>query len=163
MAELDLENGGLKIEKAIAENGEIICCSTGVSMYPMLRSRRDMVVISKLDRKLKKYDVPLYRVPSGKLFLHRIIKITDKGYVIRGDNRFNNEYNITDDMIIGVLKAFYREGKFYDCATHKGYKLYIRLNRYTFYLRKLWSLHLRPFLSKVKRFVLGGNRNGAFR
>ena len=153
MAELNLENGGLEIERAIVENGEIVCCTSGVSMYPMLRNRRDMVVISKLDRKLKKYDVPLYRMPSGKLLLHRIIKITDKGYVIRGDNRFNNEYNITDNMIIGVLKAFYREGKFYDCETHKGYKLYIRLNRYTFYIRKLWSLAIRPVLGKIKRAI----------
>lgn len=151
MAELE---GGKSIELSIAENGEIMTSSSGISMYPMLRSRQDMVVIEKVNRKLKKYDVPLYRMPSGKLLLHRIIKITDKGYVIRGDNRFNNEYGVTDDMIIGVLKAFYRDGKFYDCATHKGYKIYIRLNRYSYYLRKFWTLHFRPFLSKVKHTII---------
>lgn len=142
------------IESVIEEKGEVMTSTAGSSMYPMLRHKRDMVVIEKVNRKLKKYDVPLYRLKSGKLVLHRILKVTDKGYVIRGDNLMNKEYNITDENIIGVLKAFYRGGKYYNCETNKKYKLYIFLNQISFPIRYAWKGLIRPILGKLKRFLL---------
>lgn len=144
-------------EKSLAETiqaqGEIMVSTSGISMYPMLRHRRDMVVVEKVTRKLKKNDVPLYVLPSGKLVLHRILKVTDNGYIIRGDNLFQKEYNITDDNIIGVLKAFYRGGKYYDCATSRVYHIYIALNRVSYPLRYLWKFQIRPVLGKIKRAI----------
>ena len=144
-------------EKSLAETiqsqGEIMVSTSGISMYPMLRHRRDMVVVEKVTRKLKKNDVPLYVLPSGKLVLHRILKVTDNGYIIRGDNLFHKEYNITDDNIIGVLKAFYRNGKYYNCATSKVYHIYIVLNRASYPLRYLWKFKIRPVLGKIKRAI----------
>ncbi len=122
---LDCKN----IEEALDTAGEVAACTWGLSMYPMLRNKKDTVIIEKLHRKLKRYDVPLYRLSSGKLVLHRIIKLTPDGYIIRGDNLYKNEYNVTDDNIIGVLKAFKRGDRLYDCATSKLYKIYI------FYIR----------------------------
>ena len=142
------------ISEAISIEKEIMACTSGTSMYPMLRHRRDMVVIETVNRKLKKNDVPLYRLKSGKLVLHRILKVTDNGYIIRGDNLYHKEYNITDDNIIGVLKAFYRDGKYYECATSKAYHIYIVLNKLSFPLRYLWKIIIRPFLGKIKRFIL---------
>ncbi len=149
---LDLENG--HIEQAINEKGEIMVSTAGTSMYPMLRNKRDMVVIEKVTRPLKKYDVPLYRLKSGKLVLHRILKVLPKGYVIRGDNLYKKEYNVTDGNIIGVLKAFYREGKFYDCEKSKAYKLYVYWVRISYPIRHLWKVVIKPCLSKIKRFLL---------
>lgn len=148
---IDNENS---ISKVLKEKGEVIVSTAGISMYPMLRNKRDMVVIQAVDRKLKKNDVPLYVLPSGKLVLHRILKVTDNGYIIRGDNLYVKECNITDDNIIGVLKSFYRDGKFYDCATNKVYHTYIVLNRLSFPFRYLWNIKIRPFLSKIKHFIL---------
>lgn len=144
----------MSIEAAIEKEGEVITSSSGVSMYPMLRHRRDMVVIGKVDRKLKKHDVPVYRLKSGKIVMHRILKVTDNGYIIRGDNLLAKEYNVTDKMIIGVLKAFYRNGKHYDCATSKAYRIYIFFNRISFPLRYVWKAWIRPVLSKIKRAIL---------
>lgn len=141
------------IEQAIAENGEIMASTAGVSMYPMLRNRRDMVVIERVNRALKPGDVPLYRLGSGKLVLHRILKVTDNGYVIRGDNLLDKEYNVKYDSIIGVLKAFYRNGKYYDCENSKSYKLYVALIRVSFPLRFLWKAFVRPTLGKLKRLL----------
>ena len=82
------------------------------------------------------------------------IKITDNGYVIRGDNLLYNEYEVTDDDIIGVLKAFYRNGKYYDCATSKAYKAYIILNQIYSPIRIFWRLKIKVFLSKIKRLFI---------
>lgn len=143
------------IEQALNEKGEIIASTSGISMYPMLRHRRDMVVIEKASGKLKKYDVPLYRLSSGKLVLHRILKVTDNGYIIRGDNLFHKETNITDDNIIGVLKAFYRNGKYVNCAESKAYRFYIVLVMISYPLRWLWKkLKIRQILSKIKHTII---------
>lgn len=150
----DIGNRSEHIEQVLAEKGEVMTSTAGVSMYPMLRNRRDMVVITRVDRPLVPNDVPLYRLNSGKLVLHRILKVTENGYVIRGDNLMDKEYNITDDNIIGVLKAFYRNGKYYDCAKSKGYRVYIFLNRTSFPLRWLWRCVTRPCLSRIKHLII---------
>lgn len=151
MSEMTYEN--FKMEQGIKENGEVMCCSSGTSMYPMLRHRKDMVVVKKVDRPLKKYDVPLYRLKSGKLVLHRILKVTENGYIIRGDNLLKKELNITDDNIIGVLKGFYRGKKYYDCEKCVSYKIYIRVNRLIYPFRFVWKKGLKPYLAKIKHLL----------
>lgn len=144
---------GCEIEKALLEEGEITVCTSGISMYPMLRHRRDTVVIKKPDREPKKHDVVLYRAESGKLILHRVIKLRPDCLVIRGDNLLNLEY-VKKERIIGVLKEFYRGGRYCNCETSRKYRIYIILNRASYPARKLWRLRLRPFLGKIKRKVV---------
>ena len=151
MSELDITK--ISLEEGIEQNGEIMVCTSGISMYPMLRHRKDMVVVEKLNRPLKKYDVPVYRTSTGKVVMHRILKIKPDGYIIRGDNLFHKEYDVKDENIIGVLKSFYRDGKFYDCSTSLIYKIYVRVNRWSYYLRKAWKFVIHPFLSKVKHTI----------
>ena len=57
-----LNPDGLNMEHALEENGEVVATVSGTSMFPLLRNRRDMVVIEKVNRKLKKYDVPLRQI-----------------------------------------------------------------------------------------------------
>ena len=148
------ENGyqELHIEEQLALSGEVMVCTSGISMLPMLRNRRDMVVITKVKRPLERHDVPLYRLDSGKLVLHRILKVTDGGYIIRGDNLYFNEF-VKDEQIIGVLKAFYRSGKYYDCEKSTAYKLYTVYVRVSYPFRRLWKLKIRPVLSRIKHFL----------
>lgn len=144
-----------EIEKALEQNKEVCSLTVGISMRPMLRQHRDIVIIKRVDGKLKKNDVPLYkRTGRDKLVLHRILKVTNDGYVIRGDNLYKKEYDVKDGDIIGVLKAFYRDGKYYDCEKSRKYKIYVFLMRASYPLRYFWKLSLRPFLGKVKRFIL---------
>lgn len=149
----------MKAEEALKENGEFASLTVGISMRPMLREHRDVVIIGRVSGRLKKNDVPLYRrAGSGKFVLHRILKVTEDGYVIRGDNLYRKEYDVKDSDIIGVLKAFYRDGKYYDCLHSRKYRLYVFLNRASYPLRYIWKIHLRPALGKIKRILLGKSR-----
>lgn len=140
--------------EALSENKEVAVVVNGISMLPMLRGGKDTAVIERVERPLKVGDVPLYRVKnSDKFVLHRIIKTTDNGYIIRGDNVYHTE-RVKDEDIIGVLKGFFRGGKYTDCATSKLYKLYVVSNRLFYFPRKLWVLKIKPFLSRMKRKIL---------
>lgn len=135
-------------------NGEIIISHfSGTSMYPLLKSGKDRVVIAPVDSTLKKNDVPLYKGENGKLVLHRIIRGKADGYVIRGDNLYRNEYNVTDEKIVGVLKGIYKGDKLYNCDTDFWYKLYVCFIRASYPLRYVFVMLLRPCLVRIKRFL----------
>lgn len=138
------------IEEVLKTEDIAVSGFEGTSMLPMLRQGKDRVVIAKCGGKLKLHDVPLYKSGDNKYVLHRIIKVKPDGYVIRGDHLYNNEYNVTDNDIIGVLKAFYRGDKLVDC-TNKGYKLYVWYIRLSYPLRYLWSGFAKPKLWALKQ------------
>lgn len=95
-----------KIEAILEKEGFFACTTSGVSMFPMLRNRRDTVIIHPVSEHLKKYDVLLYR-RGDDYVLHRVVKVLEDGYLIRGDNCLNNEF-VLDNQIIGILVSFYR-------------------------------------------------------
>lgn len=150
MAEADLKS----VEKLLETQDEVMTRTRGISMRPLLRQGRDVVVIKKPQFPLKAGDAPVYRVKGKKeLVLHRILKVRRDGvYIIRGDNLFFKEY-VKEEQIVGVMTAFYREGKYCDCSKSRTYRAYIFLNRVSYPLRYLWSRKLRPILSKIKRAV----------
>ena len=63
----------------------------GVSMLPLLRQGKDRVELGPLPQKLKKYDLPVYQMPSGKYLMHRILKVTPTHYICLGDNTLEFE------------------------------------------------------------------------
>ena len=100
-----------KFEDIIAEKGQLIYTNVGDSMYPLIQPR-DLLVIKKLSRPLRRYDVLLYKRDSGQYVLHRIMKIEKDGsYVMCGDNRSGLEHSITDRHVIGVLTDIIRNGQ----------------------------------------------------
>ena len=152
MTEISLENTELVLN-ALETKGEFVTLIKGISMWPLLRQNKDIVVITKPIGELKEGDVPLYkRCNYDFLVLHRILKVRDNDYVIRGDNTYSLEY-VPKDYVVGVLKGFYRNGKYYDCNECRGYKVYIFFNRITYFPRKLWKRSIRPILSKIKHSV----------
>ncbi len=133
------------IEEVLQKDGRYVCTTVGYSMYPMLRDRRDTVVIRKVSKgeRLSKYDVPLYK-RGDKYVLHRIIKVLPDGYDIIGDNCVSVEKNIPDDSVIGVLEEFWR-GDRKKSLDSLSYKLYVRMMRVTSpvriaYKRLKWGL-----------------------
>ncbi len=151
MSETEFKNA----EELLKTQDEVMTRTKGTSMRPLLRQGRDIVVIKRPRFPLKAGDAPLYRVKDKKeLVLHRILKVRRDGtYIIRGDNLFVKEY-ITESQIVGVMKAFFRDGKYCDCETSRKYKLYIILNRASYPLRYLWKCAVRPMLVKVYKKIL---------
>lgn len=151
MAETELKNA----DEVLKTQDEVMSLTRGTSMRPLLRQGRDIVVIKRPQFPLKVGDVPLYKVKSRKeLVLHRILKVNGDGsYIIRGDNLFAKEH-VLESQIVGIMKAFYREGKYCDCEKSRKYKLYIFLNRASYPVRRFWKLTLRPILSKIKHKII---------
>ena len=138
-------------EEVINKRGSIVYRTSGVSMLPMLKENRDLVFIVKPTGRLKKYDVPLYK-RGDKYILHRIIKVRENDYVIRGDNTYQKEYGICDSDIVGILNTFVRNGKEYSVNDIK-YRIYSRIWCALYpirYARRFW----RPTLGKLKARLL---------
>lgn len=122
-------------EEELDKKGILVYTNKGNSMYPLIRQRKDVLIIKKVNTRLKKMDIPLYKRESGQYVLHRIIKVNENDYVIRGDNTYYNETGIRDDQILGVLSGVIRSGKEISVNSF-GYKLYSYFWYYTYYLRK---------------------------
>lgn len=116
----------ITFEEQLEKDGVLIYTNVGDSMMPLLRQHKDIIIIKKTTGRLKKYDVPLYKRPSGQYVLHRILKVRKNDYVICGDNRWKLEYGITDQNIIGVLTGFIRDGKEIS-VTDKKYLFYVHI------------------------------------
>ena len=142
------------IERQLAEQGFYVSTTVGMSMWPMLRNRRDRVIILPLgDERLKKYDLPLYRRPDGKYILHRVIGVREGKYIIRGDHTYVKEH-IPDEWILGYVSEFYRKGR-HILASSRWYRCYAAVWNALYPLR--WLFHcarraaakcLRPFRRK---------------
>lgn len=122
----------IKIEELLLQECLILEVPTGFSMWPMLKNKTDQIVISSISAPLKIHDVILYKRTNGQYVLHRIIKINKKGYVIRGDNCINSEYDISDEQIFGILQGFYKRDRYIDCENSFLYKFYVLFWRLTF-------------------------------
>lgn len=126
-----------QIEDVLKEEGLFVSTTVGVSMYPMLRNRRDTIIVRPYEGRLKKYDVPLYKRNSDYI-LHRIIEVRPDSYVICGDNCAQKEYGITDEQILGVLVGFYRGSKQVNMDGWR-YRLYVRVWCALYPIRRIWK------------------------
>lgn len=117
------------IEEVLATEGFYMGPPAGISMWPMLRNRHDVMMVVPAKGELHRYDVALYR-RREKYVLHRVVghyeRGSEKGYVICGDNCVTLEYIPRED-VLGVLIGFYRDGRRIDCTTSRAYHAYMKL------------------------------------
>ena len=139
------------IEQELDKYGVYASVTSGVSMRPLFKTHRDMVIIQKPEGELKKYDVVLYpSVKKDKYILHRIISVKENEYLIRGDNTFFVEH-LPKDAIIGVLTEFNRAGKRHS-VNEFGFKLYSRVWNFIYPIRYVWHL-IRSLLARIYRKI----------
>lgn len=142
-----------KIEEILEKEGVFVSATVGASMYPMIRNRKDTIVISPSTERLKKYDIPLYK-RGDKYILHRIIDVLPESYVICGDNCIQREYDITDKEILGVLTEFYRGEKKINLQG-KGYLCYAKVWCALYPLRYVYKRAKGILVSIVKKMLNG--------
>lgn len=136
------------IRETLEKNGEVTFISAGRSMLPVIRDRKDAVTLVKPRREIKPGDIVFYQRDNGQFILHRVMFVNSDKYVMRGDNQWDNEYNIRRDQIIGVLKCFERNGKIHN-VTDRDYLIYVKLLPLIRFFRKTYY----GFKSKVYKFV----------
>lgn len=115
------------IRECLEKTGKYTGLTMGTSMRPMIHQQRDNIIIVKNTERLKKYDVAVYQLKTGKYVMHRVVEVHPDHYIIVGDNLNVREF-VTDDMICGRLIGYYKKGKRYiDCDNNKLYRLYSRV------------------------------------
>ncbi|MBS7298307.1 MAG: S24/S26 family peptidase [Eubacteriales bacterium] len=128
----------------IATGGSVRFSPKGTSMLPMLRQNIDSVVLVKANRKLKKYDLPLYRRENGQFVLHRVVGVKNDSYTMCGDNQYVYEYGIKDEQILAIMEGFYR-GDSYVSSTDKKYRAYCK--------KQVAKQHTRGILLKIRHKI----------
>lgn len=114
-------------EDILQKDGVLVYTNVGVSMMPLLRQHRDLMIIHRYtgSPRLRRYDIPLFKRPDGKYILHRVLWVTTDGYWITGDNQWRLEF-VREEQILGVLKAVQRDGRQIQ-TTDRSFRLYTHL------------------------------------
>ena len=139
-----------RIARVLRDQGVYVSTTVGISMWPMLRNRRDTVVIRPIgrDERLSVGDVALYEA-QGRYVLHRVVGVHDDWYAIRGDNCLPTE-RVSGERILGRLEEFYRGSRHIVVGQSRCYSLYWRAWLTLWPVRRLWK-RVRFKLGRVLR------------
>lgn len=138
------------IKERLSEGQNIKFSPRGISMLPMLRQGIDCVVLSPIQKPLKKYDIPLYQRDDGRYILHRIVAV-DETYTCRGDNQYEYEYGVRPDQMIAVVTSFTRGNKEIP-VTNLSYRIYCVVWHYLRPVKKILGRGKRWMRRRRKRF-----------
>lgn len=144
-------------QAALNKEGKLAFTCRGVSMMPLLRPNRDVIVIEKKTvERCKRLDVVLFQRHGGQYVLHRVLKVYKNGYWIVGDNCVSGE-DVPEERVLAVMTVVKR-GKHTIYPTNKYYRIYAHLWGDLYPLRfgflKLKSLAYR-FIRPIKKKVFG--------
>lgn len=124
----------------LEKSGKYFISPKGISMKPMIYNKQGVVEIHKLDHPAKRYDLVMYVRPNGQGVIHRVIHVYTDHYIIVGDNCWQKEY-VLSEQVKGIVVRFYRKGRWYD-VNNQWYRLYVHLwvdflfiKRPVFYIR----------------------------
>lgn len=142
------------IEEELNRQRHCLFQTVGDSMEPLLHNRKSTIVIEKTSDALKKYDVALFRRPTGEYVLHRVLKVRDKDYLICGDNRTYME-PVPKEWVFGVMTGFYPDesGRLISCEDWE-YQRYLQTldRRYCIRWMKALPGRIRRRLVKMGKF-----------
>lgn len=112
----EFEEAPRSYEEVLNRRGVLVFTPGGTSMLPLLAPYKNPVVIRRVEagEGLHRGDVAFYRRPDGQYVLHRVIRVTKKGYICCGDHQTVPEKGVTSGMVLGVLQGFYRDEVYLD-------------------------------------------------
>ncbi|MCL1867475.1 MAG: S24/S26 family peptidase [Paludibacter sp.] len=143
-----------EIEKILSAGENVSITVKGRSMTPLLRSGRDVVVLSSADEKsLAVGQIVLFRYNDRHL-LHRIIKIDAEKLVIQGDGVRSTEIATRAD-VIGVVVAIIRKSGKKITLPNRWENLYFRL----WLLLKPFRRYLLTTYRRLNRFISNNIRS----
>lgn len=134
----DMESLYELIQPVIEQGNTVKIKISGFSMYPLVSSRRDSVLLGRAE-KLKIGDVTLFRRTDGSFILHRIVGEKNGAFYAMGDYETKKEYPVYRNQIVALAKGFYRKNKFISTDS-TFFKVYSAVWRRTVFIR--------PFLLK---------------
>lgn len=147
------------IERELEKHGSYASVTRGLSMRPLFKTSRDMVIIKKPTSDFKKYDVVLYTGAGNKYTMHRIIGFKGDTLLIRGDNTYEKEY-VPRENVIGILTEFNRKGK-HHTVEEFSFKLYSRFWNFIYPVRYV-LYRLRRLLGKIYRSLFKSKSKSGF-
>ena len=130
--------------EGLKQGKDIIIGPFGFSMYPLLVGNRDTLILTRIDKDLKRGDICLYRRDDGIYVTHTIHHISKEGYYFLGESQKEIEGPLRRDQVLAVARGFVRNGHEFSCDS----KIYQ-------FFHEVWLL-LRPFrigLIRVYRFI----------
>lgn len=130
------------LRELTARGDDVPLTVTGNSMSPFLRGNRDTVVLSSINRPLKRGDIVFYLRENGSCILHRIKRIKKNGYFFVGDAQTAVEGPVGREQLLAVVTAVVRDGERLSSGDAKWnfYKyVWIRLVRLRPVIVKIYS------------------------
>ena len=141
------------IKEKLDLDGKVTFTPKGTSMLPTIVGEKDTITLVKPDFPLDRYAIPLYKRDDGGYVLHRVIKIKDGRYNMRGDNQYEIEKGIREDQIIGVVKTYNHNGEELNAFGPENVKYAKKLCRKV-HIKKVY-FKCRSFLGRIKRKIVG--------
>ncbi len=126
----------LNYEEIIERDGKYIFSPEGTSMLPLIRRKRDTVLVEKKTSRLKKRDVALYKRQNGEYVLHRVLKVEKDGYTFCGDNHVMLEKGVPEESVFAVMTSLWRDEKQIK-TTDFSYKFYSFVWCMSLFLRRI--------------------------
>ncbi len=112
------------IEEQLALHGVVYTTTEGDSMKPLFHTHGCTVKLVAYEGDAKCFDVILWRDACGKYLLHRVVAVTEDGYITRGDNRRHNDPPITEAQVVARLEGYYK-GETFVPLTSRRYRMYV--------------------------------------
>ncbi len=131
-----------------AEGKKVIMSATGNSMAPLIRNRKDSIVLAAYNgESLGVGDIIFYKRNDSRYVLHRIVDIaSDKKFITLGDNQTKGEETVDINQIIALPVSVIRGEKEF-CLNSKGYRFYTKLWAKSSFFR--WA-HVKLFVLRIK-------------
>lgn len=103
----------------LEKNGVIAFVPAGNSMWPIIKNKKQSVIVKSKTERLTPNAVAFYLRPTGVFVLHRVIEVLDNGYLCCGDSQLDTEV-VLEDWVFGVMDGFY-QGKKYISVNDNSY------------------------------------------
>jgi len=131
----------------IAAGQKLQISPRGSSMYPLLVGKRDEVILTRLDRPLKRGDICMFRRYDGTYVIHSIHHIDHGNLYFLGESQIYIEGPIAAEQVVARAESFVRKGREYSCSS----LWYRMMHEIWIFLRPLRPILIETYRSVMKR------------